>query len=47
MTGPALPGMIMLDVPSFAKGMEFAEPPDRKTGSPGVPKFSTLASASG
>lgn len=45
-TGPALPGMMMLEIPKFAKGMEFAEPPDRKTGSPGVPKFSTLAAIS-
>jgi len=45
-TGPGLPGMMALDVPTFAKGMEFAEPPDRKTGFPGVPKFSTLAAVS-
>jgi hypothetical protein len=45
-TGPALPGQAMLDVPTFPKGMEFAEPPDKKTGSPGVPKFSTLAAIS-
>jgi len=45
-TGPALPGMMMLEVPSFAKGMEFAEPPDKKKGSLGVPKFSTLAALS-
>ena len=45
-TGPALPGMMMLEIPKFAKGMEYAEPPDRKTGSPGVPKFSTLAALS-
>ncbi|HEY2911558.1 MAG TPA: DUF1549 domain-containing protein, partial [Gemmataceae bacterium] len=45
-TGPALPGMMMLEIPKFAKGMEYAEPPDRKSGSPGVPKFSTLAAIS-
>ena len=45
-TGPALPGMMMLEIPKFAKGMEYSEPPDRKTGSPGVPKFSTLAAIS-
>ncbi|MBA4065770.1 MAG: hypothetical protein C0501_19040 [Isosphaera sp.] len=44
-TGPALPGMAMLDIPAFAKGMEYAVPPDRKTGEVGVPKFSTLAAA--
>jgi hypothetical protein len=42
-TAPALPGQKMLDIPAFAKGMEFATPPDRKTNEPGVPKFSTLA----
>ena len=45
-TAPALPGMAMLDIPAFAKGMEWAEPPDRKTNNPGVPKFSTLAAVS-
>ncbi len=44
-TAPALPGGKMLDIPTFPKGQEFAEPPDRKTNSPGVPKFSTLAAA--
>ncbi|HEX4612945.1 MAG TPA: DUF1549 domain-containing protein [Urbifossiella sp.] len=44
-TAPALPGGKMVDIPSFPKGQEFAEPPDRKTGSPGVPKFRTLAAA--
>jgi hypothetical protein len=45
-TGPALPGGKMIEFPTFPKGMEFAEPPDRKTNSPGVPKFSTLAAVS-
>lgn len=44
-TAPALPGGMMLDIPTFPKGQEFAEAPDRKTGSPGVPKFRTLAAA--
>jgi hypothetical protein len=42
-TGPALPGGAMVDVPTFPKGQEYATPPDRKTNSPGVPRFSTLA----
>lgn len=42
-TGPALPGGAMVDVPQFPKGQEYATPPDRKTNSPGVPRFSTLA----
>jgi len=46
LTGPALPGGKMIDIPTFPKGQEFAEPPDRKTNNPGVPKFSTLAVAS-
>ncbi len=41
-TAPALPGLMMLDIPALAKGMEFSEPPDRKTGAPGVLKFSPL-----
>lgn len=45
-TGPALPGGAMVEIPVFPKGMEFAEPPDRKTNNPGVPKFSTLAAVS-
>jgi hypothetical protein len=45
-TGPALPGMMMVEIPTFPKGMEFATPPDRKTNEPGVPKFSTLAAIS-
>ena len=45
-TGPALPGLMMLELPTFPKGMEFAEPPNKQTGSPGVPKFSTLAAIS-
>lgn len=45
-TAPALPGGAMLDIPTFAKGDEFAEKPDRKTNKPGVPKFRTLAALS-
>ena len=45
-TGPALPNGKMIEIPTFAKGQEFAVPPDRKTNSPGVPKFSTLTAAS-
>jgi hypothetical protein len=43
MTGPGLPGMMMVEIPVFPKGMEFTVPPDRKKNEPGVPKFSTLA----
>jgi len=46
MTGPALPFGKMIEIPAFPKGQEFAEPPDRKTNNPGVPKFSTLKAAS-
>jgi hypothetical protein len=45
-TGPALPGMAMVEIPAFPKGEEFAEKPDRKTNNPGVPRFSTLAAVS-
>jgi uncharacterized protein DUF1553/uncharacterized protein DUF1549 len=36
-TGPRLPGGKEIEVPTFEKGQEFAEPP--KDGMPGVPKF--------
>lgn len=42
-TAPALPGGMMLEIPQFAKGDEFAVKPDRKTNTVGVPKFRTLA----
>jgi hypothetical protein len=45
-TAPALPGMMMLELPSFAKGTEYATPPNPKVGAPGVLKFSTLAALS-
>lgn len=41
-TGPALPTQMMLELPALVKGMEFAEQPDKKTGAPGVLKFSPL-----
>ncbi|MBM3979073.1 MAG: DUF1553 domain-containing protein [Planctomycetes bacterium] len=41
-TAPALPGLMMIDIPAVVKGMEFSEQPDRKTGAPGVLKFSPL-----
>jgi hypothetical protein len=41
-TAPALPGLAMIDIPSFTKGMEFIEQPDKKGGTPGVLKFSPL-----
>ncbi len=44
-TGPALPGGKMIDIPAFPNGQEFALLSDKKTNSPGVPKFSTLAAA--
>jgi len=42
LTGPALPANMMIEIPEVAKGKEYLEPPDRKTGSPGVLKFSPL-----
>jgi uncharacterized protein DUF1549/uncharacterized protein DUF1553 len=42
-TGPRLPFGTEVDVPAFAKGEEFAVAPDKKTKSPGKPKFSPLA----
>jgi len=46
LTAPALPGGAMVEIPMFAKGMEFAEAPDKKTGTPGVLKFSPLKEVS-
>ena len=40
--GPKLPGGSEIEVPAFAKGEEFEQPPDRKSRFPGVPKFNTL-----
>ncbi len=42
-TGPVVPGRGELEIPAFAKGEEYLEPPDRKKRTPGVPKFSPLA----
>jgi hypothetical protein len=42
-TGPRIPGGKELDVPAFRKGDEFVKPPDPKTKSPGVLKFSPLS----
>lgn len=41
-TGPRLPFGSEFDVPTFAKGEEFAVAPDRKVNFPGKPKFSPL-----
>lgn len=41
-TGPRLPFGKEVEVPVFAKGEEYKEPPDRKTKFPGIPKFSPL-----
>ena len=40
--GPKLPFGAEIDVPTFAKGEEFEQPPDKKTKSPGTLKFNTL-----
>jgi hypothetical protein len=40
--GPKLPGGTEVEMPAFAKGEEFEQPPDRKKNFPGVPKFNTL-----
>ncbi len=40
--GPKLPGGEEVEIPTFGKGEEFEQPPDRKTKHPGVPKFNTL-----
>lgn len=45
-TAPALPGGRMLEIPTFAKGQEYAAPPARGQKGPGVPKFSTLKAIS-
>ncbi len=42
-TGPVVPGRGELTIPTFAKGEEYLEPPDRKKRTPGVPKFSPLS----
>jgi hypothetical protein len=42
-TGPRIPGGQEFEIPVFEKDQEYAQPPDRKTQFPGVPKFSPLA----
>ncbi len=41
-TAPRVPGGQEIEIVSFTKGEEFAVPPDTKTRTPGVPKFSPL-----
>lgn len=41
-TGPVIPGKGEVEIQVFAKGEEFAVPPDTKKRVPGVPKFSPL-----
>ncbi|MBI3469198.1 MAG: DUF1549 domain-containing protein [Planctomycetes bacterium] len=41
--GPRVPGKEEMEVQVFPKGEEYAEPPDAKTKSPGLPKFDPLA----
>lgn len=41
--GPRIPGGDEFEIPTFAKGEEYREPPDPKTRRPGVPRFSPLA----
>jgi hypothetical protein len=40
--GPKLPGGPEVEIPTFAKGEEFDQPPDKKTKFPGKLKFDTL-----
>lgn len=42
--GPRVPGRDEIVIPTFAKGEEYLETPDKKTRNPGRPKFSPLAS---
>jgi hypothetical protein len=39
---PRVPGLDEVEIPVFAKGEEYLQIPDRKTKTPGVPKFSPL-----
>lgn len=41
-TPPRVPGGDVIPIATFAEGEEYEVPPDRKTRSPGVPKFSPL-----
>lgn len=40
--GPRVPGREEIAIPAFAKGEEYLEAPDKKTKTPGRPKFSPL-----
>lgn len=42
-TGPRLPGGQEFEIPTFDKGEEWLQPPDKKANFPGIPKFSPLA----
>ena len=42
-TGPRLPFGTEMEIPTVEKGKEYQSPPNPKTGTPGVPRFSTLA----
>jgi uncharacterized protein DUF1549/uncharacterized protein DUF1553 len=42
-TGPRLPGMNEIDIPTLPKGEEYTQRPDPKALFPGVPRFSPLA----
>jgi len=42
-TGPRVPGMGEIELPTFAEGEEYLVPPDKKKRTPGVPKFSPLS----
>ena len=41
-TGPRLLGSEAIEIATFEKDQEFSQPPDKKTGFPGKPKFSPL-----
>jgi len=41
-TGPRVPGVDEVDIPEFEKGKEYAQAPDKKSKTPGVPAFSPL-----
>ncbi|MDF1752352.1 MAG: DUF1553 domain-containing protein [Verrucomicrobiales bacterium] len=40
---PKVPGFDEIELAVFTKGEEYIQPPDRKTKTPGIPKFSPLA----
>ncbi len=42
-TGPRIPGLAEIPIPALKKGQEYVQPPDTKKKTPGVLKFSTLA----